>query len=279
MKTIRGEILEVGVDWITAVALSKEAREELEPKCAVMLDHEHQCGNDLTPWRFAGYEGFKSGGVQFGTRYDSCCVRVSGATADDYWRQLWRDCEKVTRLDVQVTVRTTLPVARAIGVVHRCALRESAKRKDGARVTMIRSNDGGCTVYLGSRQSEVFGRVYTKGFESQLDHYDGTLRFEVEIKGSLCHDLLRRMCRDSNEIAAVAGYICGFFSKRGVELEIPSVNKYTARVSRPASDDETRLAWLAVQVRPSIETLVHHGRLASVVESLGLSEYVTVRET
>src|SRR6185295_4809193 len=200
------------------------------------------------PWRFAGYECFRCGGVQFGTRHDSCCVRVSGAFADECWRHLWHLCDKVTRLDLQVTIRTSIPVAQAVAVVHRSALRESGKRKDGPRVTLIRSNDGGCTVYLGSRQSEVFGRVYTKGVESKLEHYAGALRFEVEVKGTICHQLLRKMTAGSSEVAAIAGYICGFFSKRGVELEIPSINKYTTRVPRRRTDDDRRLEWLQSQV-------------------------------
>lgn len=279
MKTIQGEILEVGVDWITAVALSAECRERMEVYCVATLSDERESGNDFSPWRFAGYEGFKCGSIQYGTRFDSSCVRVSSGLANECWRRLWQDAEKVTRLDLQITMRTKLPVLKVLAMVHRCALRDSGKTKDAKKVTLIRSNDGSGTVYLGSRKSAVFGRAYIKGAESMLKHYERTVRFEVEIKGSLCHEVLRRMCAGNTELLAVAGYVCGFFDSRGCSLEVPAVDKYTLRVCRKATDDERRLTWLSGQVRPSVESLVHRGNLIRVINSLGLSEYVTVRET
>lgn len=47
---------------------------------------------------------------------------------------------------------------------------------------LIIGNDGGCTLYLGSRQSEAFLRIYDKGIES--GEGGNWLRVELELKSS-----------------------------------------------------------------------------------------------
>lgn len=49
------------------------------------------------------------------------------------------------------------------------------------KASATRSSDGGCTVYIGSRQSEKFLRVYDKGVESKQG--GDWIRAEIELKG------------------------------------------------------------------------------------------------
>jgi DNA relaxase NicK len=225
----------------------------------------------MKPWSFRGYQGYRCGQAQMGAREDSLCVRLSGALSQQHWRELYRVADHFTRLDLQVTVRPKRDAAKVCVMVHNAALRHSEASKDGPDVSIVRSNDGSVTTYLGSRNSDAMGRVYTKGVESGLDQYAGTARFEVEYKGAICRSLARSIYHAKSELITIAGYVSGFFSRRAVDLRLPSVPNYHTCSSRPRSDNARRLLWLREQVRPSVELLISAGCYNEVMSALGLS--------
>ena len=60
---------------------------------------------------------------------------------------------------------------------------------------IIASNDGGLTIYVGSRQSERFIRIYNKAAESKLSD-QLWFRFELETKGVVARSLGTRLASD-----------------------------------------------------------------------------------
>jgi Replication initiation factor len=69
------------------------------------------------------------------------------------------------------------------------ALQEGDKNGIASRFSMVLSDNAGCTLYFGSRQSERFARLYNKGAEQNngLDWW----RFEVECKGDVAKEYAR----------------------------------------------------------------------------------------
>ena len=272
---IEGEILEVGIDWITCVGFTPDSQNSMQSFAEQLIRQERDSGNDFRPWRFAGYEGFMCGGCQCGVRDDSTCVRLSSGLADSNWERLYAMSENATRIDLQVTIRPERPALKVLAQVHRQALRKAAKRSGGPTVTLIRSTDGSGTVYLGKRSSDAFGRVYLKGAESGLDHYHNALRFEVEFKGPQVRSAIAHISRESPRIVPVASLVSGFFTARGVDLQFPTIAKVMLCISRPLTSDAKRLAWIQNQVRPSVQLLISHGWYTEVLEALGLFESLT----
>lgn len=270
MSKISGEVLEVGVDWITAIGMTPRCQEEMQEWASSIVLSEGARGNDNRPWRFAGYEGFNCGGIQVGNRYDSTCIRLSSDVAQQHWRRLYFICERVTRVDLMVTLRIKDGATRALARVHRQALRHASKHSGGPSVTLIKGNDGSGTVYLGKRTSDLFARAYLKSAESKLDHYSETIRFEVEFKGDTCYQVLKSITGASSTMLAIAGYVSGFFSRRGCELAIPSVTPLLISIPRRRTDNQRRLEWLAAQVRPSVELLIAAGCYHEILQALGL---------
>jgi len=272
MKPISGEVVDIGFDWITAVGKSQDAQMAMQDWSASLLCDEHTHGNDTKPWSFAGYQGFKCGAVQAGTRPDSTCVRLSSHQSAKHWRELWLMSEGVSRVDAQITIRTKESATSAINRAYKQARTHSAKIKGGPTVTIIRSTDGSCTVYLGKRTSDSFGRIYLKGEESGLDEFAGTIRFECEFKSDYARQVLVEVNRHQVEFIGIASAVLGFFRNRGVSLQVPSVPLYATHCSRRRSDNQKRLEWLATQVRPSVKLLVDAGLLVQVVNALDLAE-------
>jgi len=271
MRQLSGRVVEIGVDWITAIGFTGDSQVSMQDFGAKLLLNEGSRGNDVSPWHFAGYDGFRCGSVQVGSREDSTCVRLSSNQANSNWQSLYVMSESVSRVDYQVTVQTDCGPSESIAIAHRQALRSSAKLKHGPSVTLIRSNDGSATLYLGKRTSDWYGRAYLKGIESGLPEFDKTTRFEVEVKGPACASTLRVVHNSRPTIIAVAGYVSGFFQKRGVHLVLPNIHPSTISSSRSRSDNQRRLRWLKTQVRPSIDKLIASGCYDDVVEALGLS--------
>jgi DNA relaxase NicK len=69
------------------------------------------------------------------------------------------------------------------------------------KASSVRSSDGGLTVYIGSRQSERFIRVYDKGVESgQLGDW---VRLEMETKGEVSNIIARALAAGTVDLNSV----------------------------------------------------------------------------
>jgi len=266
-----GEVVEVGVDYITSIGKSLEAQESMQSFGAELMCKWHDSGEETRPWSMKGYEGFICGPIQLGTREDSTILRVTGAEADTHWEKVWYLADSITRVDLQVTLRPKIDAARLVAKVRRQSCSWSNKRKDEPLVGWHGDNRGGATVYVGSRFSDKFGRCYIKGVESSLPEHVGTVRFEVQFQKKTCGPLLRSVHQSDVRLIAVAGYVCGFFRSRGVDLCLPTVPMSKLSLSRPASNLEKKLQWLRSQVAPSVRALLDAGLYDEVQKALGLS--------
>jgi len=116
----------------------------------------------------------------------------------------------------------------------------------------MQGHDGGTTIYVGSRQSERFLRLYDKAIESKMDGAQWT-RLEIELKGmtaravatflnehenwSSVFDMnVRQMC----DLSQLKTWM-QFFPDKPVPIGIPKLEKQT---------DTER--WIATQVYPAI---------------------------
>lgn len=268
--------MEVGVDYITAIAKSPGAQESMQNLGAELMCVWHDAGEETRPWSMKGYEGFICGPIQLGSRNDSTIMRVTGGEADSHWERVWQVAESVTRVDLQVTVRPRIDASKLVAKVRRQSCLWSNKRKDEPLVGWRGDNRGGATVYVGSRFSDKFGRCYLKGIESGLDHYTDTVRFEVQYQKKTCLPLLRAVHSSKVRLVAIAGHVSGFFQNRGVDLRLPSVPMVTLSVSRRPPELEQKLEWLRTQVAPSVQRLIDAGCYHRVVTALGLDDSLMV---
>lgn len=274
-RAIEGEVVDCGFDWITSTASTRLAQERLSRLGQSIIRSEQKSGNEVKPWAFAGYQGFKCGSAQIGTRYDSTCLRISSGVAHENWLKAYQAGEGFPRVDVQITMRVPGDPQRVIARCYRHALTHTRKRKRGPNCSILKSSNGSATVYLGRRQSGVFLRCYDKGRESGLDHYENCVRFEGEFKGAVGLPIARHCAGSKSPNVTAASYVLGHFADRGVVLECAVEEQYSVRVPRKRSDTGRRLAWLQTQVSPSVRLLIASGHRADVLRALGLSASVT----
>jgi len=128
-----------------------------------------------------------------------------------------------------------------------------AERRGSARsVGRIESNNGGYTIYVGSRQSEKFVRIYDKAAEQKLS---GKLwyRFEIETKGMVARAVATSL-RSSHNWSGVFDSLVlsmvgepkvlnldNFFSEGAVPIGLPKIERHADREH-----------WIATQVIPAV---------------------------
>lgn len=123
----------------------------------------------------------------------------------------------------------------------------------------IKSNDSGHTIYVGSRQSEKFIRIYDKAAQEGLTGNDWK-RFEIETKGDVSRALSHMLATNDDWGSVFTGLAKGMLTLRNcddyaawflynkVETGLPKIEKQTDRE-----------AWIDTQVTSAIaKHLIEH---------------------
>jgi hypothetical protein len=272
VETNPSEIIESGVDWFTGTSHGPKAGRKLYNSGMRLVSFEHRQGNEKKPWRFAGYDGWKSGGAQVGMRHDGSVVRLSGGFANEHWAEIFERCDNVSRLDLQVTVRMQKEVNREIARWFRQACKASRASSRGPTVSTFRTVDGGSTLYLGSRSSTNFGRIYDKGDESRLAHYAGCVRFERETKDVIALRLASSIYSAGDRPKFIADQVHRWLQNRGIGNPFAYHGSIFIKSLGRASDREKSLTWIARGVAPTVARLIEQGCLVQVLDALNLQQ-------
>lgn len=154
----------------------------------------------------------------------------------------------ITRLDLAKDLQG---VSISLDAIYQ-ALEQGAYSGTARKFAQIHSLDGGNTIYVGSRQSEKFIRIYNKAAQSKIP---GALwfRFEIETKGMVARALSKILVESevwSSAFDTVSKHMVdiqnlsdyqAFFAPGVVEIGIPKQEKQTDRE-----------AWIEVQVMPAV---------------------------
>lgn len=277
MSAGKAEIVECGVDYITATATHAPRSIELRTIGYENIEREAANGNDVKKWRTLGYVGRHCGSASVGVGEQGTIVRLSSAVAREYWQEAFAFSTNVTRLDLQVTVRLKQPSSTTVKQVWSQALKHAAKLKRPAKLHMRGSPLALETIEFGSRQSDRYGRCYDKYIESGLDHYLNCVRFELELKRRWAISTARALAPHASKDNLGAGLVAQFFGVRGVSLPSPVCSSEIVIFTAPNSDASNKLVYFRKCVRSPVQKCIEHYGLSEVLDALGISETL-VRE-
>lgn len=278
---LQGVIVSAGIDYISAsMPHTNSDSVSWYNKCVHYIETIARTGLEAHNVKRQGYEGFSVGGSFVGIRDDGYFCTISGERAQDGFAAAYSYNPHVSRLDVQVTVRTATS-NRDTAKDARTAVDRANEKLGGARqrnATLIEDLRGGATCYIGSRSSLQFARIYNKEAESKDEKYKDCWRYEVQLKNALATKTAEQFRKSIyTQPQHAATFVRQWIRKRGVyapwkaeaELEaLPTADKHT-------TDVESRLLWLEEQVRPAIRRLLKLGLRDSILLALGLSEDAT----
>jgi hypothetical protein len=165
---------------------------------------------------------------------------------------------KVTRLDL---AKDAIDENIQLATIAKLAI--DGKRTGSAQsVSQITSSGGGQTIYVGSRSSDRFARMYDKAAQQGLD--DDWKRLEIECKGDVAKTLARVLVMPDTDWNATIGGIM----QKMLMVDEDSYRRWLDGASvdgLPKIEKQTdREAWLLTQVLPAIsEHIKRNGQTAA----------------
>lgn len=257
-------------DWLTRTFSDNKIREFVEDDfitSAAVLKAE---GHETAAWSWMGYEGYSVGGLSWGRRDDGDILRISGGTAERLFDKYAHYQGNCSRLDVALTLRWPTPERHVASQAYTRLVGQSDATKRRL-YSLITNSRGGETLYVGSRSSDQFGRLYDKDAEQGLQRISCRWRYEVEFKSDRAAKVLELLQPSRERGKMYLGIVRGFFEPRGVKLP-PLADEQEIRVEvlAPPRQVDTQLKWLREQVSPVVGRLRRLGMEASVIEALRL---------
>lgn len=258
-----------GVDYIRITAQDHQPLAAWQAICLPEFVREEQAGRKAHSRWVLGYWGRVGEHCFVGEREDGCMIQLSSHLAWNRWYDAGNHGRKCTRIDLQVT----WPVDDEPGLYIRDMYEAGRFRKGNngrpAELTLTDTPRGAKMLTVGSRQSTLYGRMYDKERESGMPEYKQCVRWEIEVKAEQAVDLNAYMREHRAESFTARSVVHEFWSKRGMT---PFWEHYEAMEGVPpvkrSKTDETKLAWLAAQVRPTLTTLAAHGRIEEAIRAL-----------
>jgi len=265
--------LVTGIDWITVTTNVEKSGIALWD---VFNEYQKELKIKPKPIIRYGFNGLRVNGMEYGYNDNSGwhMVTATGATANTVWHKLVPSSERVTRLDLAVTVGLHKPMPDLIET-HFCDVPEPERAS--RFYATVHGSDGGSTLYVGKRVSERFGRVYDKGVQSKEWSPGVMYRYEVVLKkldgNAVARNLYGDWRRGGKVYAqALASYVYNWFLMRGIQPIFDTWdNKMSIEVKTRVTSRDRQLTWLRTQVRPTVRNLIEDGFGPDVVRALDIS--------
>lgn len=279
------ETLHAGIDWITlTMQRNADGYGEWRNKGIRELERIATKGYVIKPRGLLGYYGISCGNCFVGERDEDSMMQFTGYHADSAFDKVYRSDAHISRIDMQVTVKTVERVqdvakqAYSGATADNDSLPPSRRRK----LTFIMGSDGGDTVYVGSPSSDQRGRIYNKEVQSEQPEFTRCWRYEVVYRNSIATTASATIYAhgsDHTRICQIA--VASWFGKRGID-----VNWFFSGILEPMpliktlpTDIEAKLRWLEIQVAPTIRLLCELGFRDTLIQMLfPIAEAAEVRE-
>jgi hypothetical protein len=234
------------IDWITFT--SWKAEDFLNWR-----DWQKNQAGEVKDGKIQMYSGYWVGSAFVGqglqNNKNHYIARVSGELSSDIFHDLYSSEVKATRIDVQITKKIPENYSARKFVD---SLRSGDWGNNKRDLQLIENSDGLDTVYIGSRKSERFARMYVK--PSSEGNF---LRFEVEYKGDWANTIAKAYLVDYRVLSSL---LFDFINTLPLDLEgvlqgfldLISDVRSGVVIPRRVVPDENTYSWLIDQVGPVI---------------------------
>lgn len=238
---------------------------------------ERELGHTVERFGFEGFSGHMVGSFFYGLRGGELMCQVSGNMSNLVMEKMRGfDFEgNITRLDAEATAHRETAKAKNLEQLRNTIKRGFAASKKGAPKTLeIRENSKGQdTLYVGSRDSGSFIRVYNATARHSQLYGSGAWRYEVQYNKETAKSAFRFLKHSAQLTSACKQLVVGKLQRAGLKEPwhkgIPPME--AMRVSKK-TDDEGRLMWLKSQVAPTVKGLVDRGHAFKALQAVLIDE-------
>lgn len=274
MLTIRGSVLDVGVDWLTLTQVDDLT--SVDRTLEGIFATTEGC-KEAKEVKWAGYKGVASGSSRFGTRtrdenIDKIVV-VSGSEANRVLTGMCpEDAPRCTRIDLQVTILLDM-LDRDLAKRYFEAMKSDVGYKSsmvGRRSIVLYDSETGQTLYVGKRGSKTFlARLYDKSSDYEMP-LGSAWRLEIEFKRDLSEGVLAAVLGGETTRDAVSDILASY-AVDGCGIIVPIGGDAPSGPIERKAPSSNVLRWMEKCVRPAVVRQVNNGHVDEVIEALGLT--------
>lgn len=234
-------------------------------------------GEVATPKYRLGYAGHGGAHWFVGFRDSDTIVEISGALADTMYNLHPTLFANVARIDTQVTYFDDRPTSETLAEIQAQCVEASNERPKAQRflVDYHGSIEGLETLYIGSRKSEQFARVYDKHAKSPKDYEPGVFRLEVQFENRFAKEIVALFTSVIQPSSLTARDITlQWCAKRGLILDGDIIYNALPLPTYKAANTEIygKMHWLETQVRPTVRLLRDYVSRVTLESLLGLDD-------
>ena len=258
-----------GVDYIRLTATDHKPYGAWSDLVLPEALREERAGRKAHNRWILGYYGAVHEHCFLGQNENGCMLQLSGAMAWDRWYDAGNHSERCTRIDLQVTYPLDGEPGEYIREMYACGQLHGPTGHRRPDLQLVDTPEGAKMLTVGSRTSQLYGRMYDKFRESRMPEYKSCVRWEVECKAETAKDLNGYLRDHRGEAGTTRAIVKQFWEHRGMT---PFWETYEGMEGRPpvkrSKTDETKIAWLATQVAPTLQVLTEHGRIEDAIRAL-----------
>jgi DNA relaxase NicK len=222
-----------------------------------------------------GYKGVQCGKLFVGDSSQGLFILATGSVAAMAYEHLYLPEMHISRLDLQVT-QWDCPNGAETGIIaeqHAVAYKRAAGSRHQRQIRHTSDDKGGYTLYIGSRSSDSFIRLYNKGKEAKDEYYKDSWRYEVEMHNTMASTSAAYLLAYKGTLEeAIVATVKAYARQRGLSVDWPSNDRLSILqpIPKEETDDIRSLRWLSAQVQPTVQRLIRAGYAADVAAALGI---------
>lgn len=267
----RSGIIDTGLDWLTVTQVSGTQSEAMLDTIRQYIADNYPADAIPKSWRAMGYQGQNYGQLKFGRRKaDESIMILSGSEAERFGVNFRIPEDRVTRIDLQVTLALGKPMPMMAHNMYRRLIGEAKTKGHSAKV-VYHSSEKGDTITVGSRGSATFLRLYDKSADYNVEPTGSIWRYEVEFKQSRAKSATREVQQAISRYEKIAARVWAEFNSRGIAPHFRPQDRMSAmEAGVKISTPDTKLGWLERCVAPVVTQLIQMGYEREVINSLRL---------
>jgi hypothetical protein len=271
-------ITDVSIDWFTATFTEGLKQNFAKAKCEHVMKDAEDSGLERSYTNRLGFVGDRIDEFFYGLRGDHLMVIGSGATADTQAPFFLGLADKVTRLDLAATLLDSDTRRDWSAIAFNQCQRDGRISSGHMKVHRIEGHPDGRTLYIGSRSSDRFVRIYDKTAESKGAYPPRTWRWEIEYKAPRSGGVAARLRADAWTTASKLDVLRSGLGNLRLNLPCAGVSSgWLPRRPHLDTTDETRLKYASRVIGPFLTNLLRNVGEERVTDALARSLLVRER--
>lgn len=270
------ENFNVGLDWATFSAGASELdRKRFYDFGVAYMQGFSATRREPEKARVRDYEGTRISDTYFVKRpSDGHLLLIASGDESNQLAEEVIKCDVPTvptRLDIQATARTAEPNPDYPAGLRNAILRarEAQGRKQRQIMAVFEHQAGFTGLSLGSRSSEIYGRIYDWHAKHAGHHSFRLWRHELEYKGGAAKRLWQSYKAGNEPERVIVATMAERFDRWGIPAPwLPDMGRLSVMQERKVSDTEKRLKYLNDTVAPMLAKLVAEGKTVEILAVL-----------